>query len=471
MDLVVALIMSLAELDYIEKALDTLKSQQIQLEMISKLLKIEFTEILNLHSTDHLNIVTRVKGEASLKEKILRRSYYKKYNDPKELIYQLSDLIGVRIECRFQQNEYEIYDMLTKHFNTRDEYGHYYNELNPNVKLCLDEKQPEKQNNGFKIFRIDGYITDTDTDLPFELQIKSLVNTFWSEVEHKIIYKNYSFLMMDELLTEMLHSIKNSLSLLDKQLLSIYQNVEQLSTRTDNMKHEILEAVLSRLCNDVFSQKLKEQMGFNINIKKDIQTLVNYTFLAPGEHLATVGGTDQFDYILTVLERISNLANSPIQFNVPIQFESEPVYRSMFAKRIGPYLIEAMNKEFHWNLFFKMLMEIEPQNNVGDFEKFIGFLELAYQRTPSFFQLRQPLYIHLGDDAEAVLDDLMQVVAECMIEIDDIECIYAKGVEQIGISLAEVLVNIIEDLTSYDIWLIKKEEVLSQLREKIINSL
>ena len=190
----------------------------------------EFTEIMSLYTMDYLNITTRVKGRNSLKEKILRQGYYKKYNDPIRLIYQLSDLIGVRIECRFEQDERAIYKILKKHFNVRNEDGYYYNEMNPNVKLSLDGRQPQKQKNGFKIFRIDGLVTDTDTDLPFELQIKSLVNSFWGEIEHKIIYKNYNFLLVDDLLIEMMHSIKNNLALLDKQLLTIYRNVEQRQT-------------------------------------------------------------------------------------------------------------------------------------------------------------------------------------------------------------------------------------------------
>ena len=458
--------MSLAELKYIEKALSTLTKQQKQLEMIARLLKIEFTEILNLNTTEYLNIVTRVKGEDSLKEKILRRNYYKRYNDPLRLIYQLSDLIGVRIECRFQQDEYQIYDILKKHFQIRDEKGYYYNELNPNIKLSLDGKQPQIQKNGFKIFRLDGLITDTDTDLPFELQIKSLVNTFWSEVEHKIIYKNYSFLMMDDLLTEMLHSIKNNLSLLDKQLLSIYQNVEQMNTSSENLQRDALENVLTRLCNEVFSKKLKKQMGFNVNIKKDIQTILSYTFITAGKNFAPQD-QNEFGYLMIILERISTISNSEIEFNVPIIFEREPILTTPFAKKIAPYFMDVMDKEFHWNLFFKMLTELEPQNNVADFEMFLGFLEQAYQYNPAFLQIRHFLYAQLDDTADDVINDLMSVVATCMIEIDDINCIYEKGVEQIGISLAEVMVKIIPRLTSYDTWLACREEVLLKLASKI----
>ena len=87
--------MQLAEFRYIDKALSTLDKEREQLEVISKLLQMEFTEIMNLYPMDYLNITTRVKGRDSLKEKILRQGYYKKYNDPIRLIYQLSDLIGV----------------------------------------------------------------------------------------------------------------------------------------------------------------------------------------------------------------------------------------------------------------------------------------------------------------------------------------------------------------------------------------
>ena len=229
----------LAEFRYIDKALTTLDEKHDQLEVISKLLQMEFTEIMKLYTMDYLNITTRVKSRDSLKEKILRQGYYKKYNDPIRLIYQLSDLIGVRIECRFEQDERAIYKMLKKHFNIRNEEGYYYNEMNPNVKLSLDGRQPQKQKNGFKIFRIDGIVTDTNTDLPFELQIKSLVNSFWGEIEHKIIYKNYNYLLVDDLLIEMMHSIKNNLALLDKQLLTIYRNVEQRQTDEDYQRKNI----------------------------------------------------------------------------------------------------------------------------------------------------------------------------------------------------------------------------------------
>lgn len=456
----------LAEFRYIEKALETLDRKSDQLQVISTLLQIEFTEIINLYNVDYLNITSRVQSHDSLKEKILRRGYYKKYNDPKRLIYHLSDLIGVRIECRFEQDEREIYKLLKKHFNIRNEAGFYYNEMNPNIKLSLDGRQPQKQKNGFKIFRIDGLVTDTDTDLPFELQIKSLVNSFWGEIEHKIIYKNYSYLLVDDLLIEMMHSIKNNLALLDKQLLTIYRNVEQHQTDKDYQKKG-LEDMLAKMCNDVFAKQLKDSIGMNVNIKKACQTIMKYTFSPTGNFDVQ----DISETLLKALERISEISNSKVEFNVPISFERSPKYSTDFQQIVGPYFIDVMNKEFHCNLFFKILFEIEPQDNVGDFEKFLGFLEQAYQTTPALIRLKKILYAQLDDHADKIINELMKTLAHSIVAIDDIECIYEDSINRTTAILTDVLRDITTQITLPEQWTSQQAEIVAELKERVIEEI
>ena len=453
----------LAEFRYIDKALTILDEKHDQLEVISKLLQMEFTEIMKLYTMDYLNITTRVKSRDSLKEKILRQGYYKKYNDPIRLIYQLSDLIGVRIECRFEQDERAIYKMLKKHFNIRNEEGYYYNEMNPNVKLSLDGRQPQKQKNGFKIFRIDGIVTDTNTDLPFELQIKSLVNSFWGEIEHKIIYKNYNYLLVDDLLIEMMHSIKNNLALLDKQLLTIYRNVEQRQTDEDYQR-KTLEDVMAKMCNDVFAKQLKEQIGMNVNIKKACQTIMKYTF-SPTEMLEF---TEMSESLIKALERISEIANENVEFNVPITFSREPIYSTTFAQIVGPYFRDVMNKEFHWNLFFKILFAIEPQDSVDDFEKFLGFLETAYQTSPTMTRLKKVLYSQLDEHADEVLTAFNETVAHAIVIIDDVECVYEDKITKVASIMTDSLREVTATITTYDQWTIEKEGVLEELKARLL---
>lgn len=459
-------ILPLAEFKYIEKALTTLDKKNDQLQIISTLLQIEFEQIVNLYDIEYLNITSRVKSHDSLKEKILRQGYYKKYNDPLRLIYHLSDLIGVRIECRFEQDEREIYKILKKHFNIRNEQGYYYNEMNPNIKLSLDGRQPQKQKNGFKIYRIDGIITDTNTDLPFELQIKSLVNTFWGEIEHKIIYKNYSYLLVDDLLKEMLHSIKNNLALLDKQLLTIYRNVEQHQTDEDYQRKGF-EDMLAKMCNDVFAKQLKASIGMNVNIKKACQTIMKYTFSATG-NLEVYHKTNS---LIKALERLSEISKQTVQFNAPIKFEREPIYATKFQEIVGPYFIDVMNKEFHWNLFFIMLFEIEPQDNVGDFEKFIGFLEQAYQNAPTITRLKKVLYAQLEDDADIIMEEMMVLLAQNIITTDDIECIYEDSINEINSVIINFLRDLTNQITTLKEWNKQKETLLIELNEQFKEAL
>ena len=92
--------MSLKEFEYIDGSLEILKEITPTLNMLSDELINYFENILNRYDQDYLNVNSRVKTEYSLREKIIRNKYLKRYKTPKELIHNLSDLIGVRLECR-----------------------------------------------------------------------------------------------------------------------------------------------------------------------------------------------------------------------------------------------------------------------------------------------------------------------------------------------------------------------------------
>lgn len=211
--------MGLLEFDFIEESIDKLKSMSSTLELIGDELEGYFEGILDYKEEDYINVTSRVKSESSLREKIIRNRYLKKYNEASNLIHNLSDLIGVRIECRFIEDENKIYRVLRRYFNKTDDKVYYYNKENPNITLKLNEKQPKKPKNGFEIYRIDGKFNYLDRQIKFELQIKSLVNIFWSEIEHKVIYKNNTYLLGDSFLKDMMLSIKNNLIMIDNQLI------------------------------------------------------------------------------------------------------------------------------------------------------------------------------------------------------------------------------------------------------------
>ena len=136
----------------------------------------EITQILNsvLHEYDDelVDIHTRIKSPTSLKEKIIRNKLYKEYDSPEKILDNLSDLIGIMIECRFNRNEVELFDILKKKFDQKNSDGMYYCPQYSNMYLDLKHEQPQKQKNGQEIYRIDGKYVLEGKSINFELQIK-----------------------------------------------------------------------------------------------------------------------------------------------------------------------------------------------------------------------------------------------------------------------------------------------------------
>ncbi len=264
----------------------------------------------------------------------------------------------------------------------------------------------------------------------------------------------------------MMHSIKNNLALLDKQLLSIYRNVEQRQTDGDYQRRNLEEA-MAKMCNDIFAAQLKEQLGMNVNIKKACQTIMKYTFFPNGMfEIQTVS-----DSLIKALERLSEISNDKVEFNVPIVFSREPVYHSTFSQLIGPYFREVMNKEFHWNLFFKILFEIEPQDSVDDFEKFLSFLEQIYQTSPAITRLKKTLSSQFEDKAPLIMDTLIETLADTIILIDDVECIYEHNLTKVTSIMAETLRDITSQISTYDQWLVQEETVLLEFKQNLLEEL
>ena len=63
-----------------------------------------FNDIL-LNCDFFINTTARIKTEDSIREKLLRNNYYYIFSKYKVAIENLPDLIGIRVECRFIDDE------------------------------------------------------------------------------------------------------------------------------------------------------------------------------------------------------------------------------------------------------------------------------------------------------------------------------------------------------------------------------
>ena len=389
-----------------------------------------------------LNISSRVKTADSLKEKIFRNNFYLKYKTPEELISNLSDLIGLRIECRFIQDEDDVYSKVLKEFNVPGKDGYYHTEDNTDVELKLDEKQPQTQKNGFRIYKIDGRYTRKEMVIKFELQIKSLVNVFWGEAEHKVLYKNYKYLLSESLFRDIMYSLKENLHMVDKQLMILYNHLKELDEADIDKRKEQLETILSKIIYDIYSEKTKKEFGIVLDYRKSCDILVSYV-LKQNEF------NDPMNYdnvYLKVLSRLYQLREKDLDLNEYIEFEREICFEDEFSRKIGKAILEIINKDFKWNLFFKILFMIESGSNADEFEKFIIFLR---DRFLNNLKLSEGLNSRFSqEEKKEITMYIMDLIADTFIAKREIEFINDDNIncmnEKINITLRKVM--------SYDMW-------------------
>ncbi|MGL5328715.1 MAG: GTP pyrophosphokinase [Peptostreptococcaceae bacterium] len=450
--------MSLREFEYIDESIELLNDLSPTLNILSDELVNYFEALLNKYDQESLNINSRVKSDNSLREKIIRNKYLKKYKTSDELIHNLSDLIGLRIECRFIEEERKIYKILKNHFNESDDDIYYYNEENENIRIRLDKEQPRKQKNGFEIYRIDGVFIYGDKKIKFETQIKSMVNIFWSDIEHNVIYKNNAYMIMDKFLSDVFSSIKTNLTMIDNQLSSVYKTFSTNNIKDKEYKQKSMEKFLAKIAYDTFAEKMKEDIGFIVDFKKPCETIVNYSFNKNQE-----GFDISEDATIKGLIRINEISKKEIDFNSKIRFGKMPQFEDEFCERLGNFIISKLNCEFIWNLFFRILFEIEPLNNKKDFENFILFIK---EKVVSI-KHQAKLELNFKSNSKHILNDIYMQVVDTLIEIDSIEIIYEENLDNINNLTKKVINDICKNIDTYKEYESKKEKYMEHIDKRI----
>ena len=459
--------MNIKEFDYLEIALNELTNNQEVLIKASIDLEKIFFNILDESYCDFSNISCRVKSTESLREKILRNHYYKRYPNANDLIFKLSDLIGIRIECRFGDDEKKIYRFLKKYFNKKLDDDFYCSDNYNNIFLKLSGKQPQKQQNGFTIYMIDGKLLYENLLIPFELQIKSLTNMFWSEIEHQIIYKNSNYVIEDQFLKDIMNSIKNNLTMIDNQLLTVLRHVESKKVKTNVSNKRNLQEIVSKLIYDMFSSKMKESIDMTINFKDSCETIVEYVFFKND----ISNDSDYTKVLINALNRLNLISDEQLDFNSHLIFERSVVYDHPFKKILGEYFEQVMNSEFNWNLFFRILFSLEPLDNAGDFEKFLSYLKVSYTESKYINKQKDILISRFDNDFLIIEDAVKEQIAKTLVSIDKINIVYDYVIEEVNAAVEYIYKYIYDNINTLEQWFNNSEAILSHLNTEIIESL
>lgn len=387
-------------------------------------------------SDNYIGNNSRIKQDLSLRNKIVQRKYYLEFDNAEAIIENLTDLIGITIECRFKEDEQKIYELLKSQFDVIN--GAYSKAKNDElIYMNFAMEQPQVQSNGFDIYRIDGYYELEGVRTNFELQIRSLINTFWSGIEHEVIYKNNNYIMFDSFLKELLISVKGNLDIIDSQLTQIYSEMKHKDNESIGMDGTNFKAFLSKEVNNMFAQKLKEASHIDLDIKKISALIGHYLYLedfVTSDHPQLV--------MLSMFEKIDLIAKMEMDFTKAIYFKDDFEYRNEFERIFGNYCYRVINSDFDWHVLFVMLFVLRDDETSHKFYNFIQFIQNLILE-PRWFE---SITNEISDGLE--LTDLQAriytLVGQSIVKQNSVEAIYEENLYNIMVNVRQAL----EDLAS-----------------------
>ena len=440
--------MKLELFDFIDETLMMIEDKKESIEEVADSLEKFFTDSFFIN--DHfLNVNYRIKSAESLREKILRYNFYLKYETPENLINNLSDLIGFRIECRFIEDEIKIYNDIVKLFKIKEEDGFYSSTLNSNILLQLDEKQPQIQKNGFEIYKIDGKYCKDDITINFELQIKALVNVFWGEIDHRVLYKNFNYMLTEDFFRDIMSSIKDNLTMIDRQLMLVFDHLNGMDASKSNTKELQLKGLLSKIIHDIYIVKIRQEIGFVVDFKKSTDVIVDYIFMKDGPEKSE----NYSENFIRILNRLNDIGDKDVVFNRYIDFEREIFFNDEFTRKIGSNILKVINKDFRWNLFFRIIFDIEKGSQAKDFEKFMIFIRYRFhERIMNILEEKNIDEKEKEEIAESILDNIALNFCGNL----DVDFLCDCSVSALNSKVEECFL----DIHNFDDWIEKKKNII-----------
>ena len=428
--------MKLELFKYIDDVLDLFEYHRQELVSINKEVRNYFSDVLK-DDERALNLSTRIKTPQSLREKLIRRNYYIKYPTPFEGFKKVPDLIGLRIECRFIKDEKEIYQKIIDEFRIYCGKGYYASNINKNIRLNLEDIQPQVLNNGFKIYKLDGLYKNSKTSYSFELQIKSLVNLFWGEIDHKILYKNYNYMIVEDFFRDIMHSIIDNLFMVDKQLMILYDHVTNSDASGKDPAEKQLKVLLSKIIHDVFINKIYGELGFVFNIKVSTDIIVEFIFMKLKKNKENSYGED----FISLINRINEISTLDMNLEEYINVDEKPKFYDSFTRNIGNLILASLNKDFEWNIFFKIITTIDKESDNQIFEDFIHFVR--YQYTLLILNLFENFDLS-EDDKRDIENFILNLVIDKFKNNTTLEFLMVKSINKINFILESLKFSEIE---------------------------
>ncbi len=321
----------------------------------------------NIYKDYKCIVQTRVKSSMSLKEKIYRKNYFNKYSDKssQEFILNLPDLIGVRVICFLNSEEEEYYNKLKSSFKKVDE-KNWEKKLEDDECLSLQlHNQPEFQKNGHTIYRISGKWTVRGMSYPLELQIKSMVHSFWGEMEHSMFYKNYQCVISDRLFSSEMNNIATHLELIDRELGELQdhynRNEEERIKEIKEMTMLIIEKKFKRIFETLY--------GCGIDLREVYQLIVDIFFTSARTLKQSI---DKMNEIINKINTIEEEDIKVVQSHITKKVNKVKFTDNYFefGERIHNCVVG--NGDVYWISFYSLFSVLFTENYNSSYEENLG---------------------------------------------------------------------------------------------------
>ncbi|MEQ3345815.1 GTP pyrophosphokinase [Peptoniphilus senegalensis] len=422
--------MKLELFNYIDDVLDLFDYHRIELAGVNKELKKYFSDLL-IDDDRLTNITTRIKTQESLREKLIRRNFFMRFPDPVRGFKYIQDLVGIRVECRFIKDEEALYKKIIEDFTIKSDRGYYKSNKNKKIRLKLDDPQPQTLANGFTMYKLDGEYDTGSFIYCFELQIKSFVNVFWGEIDHKLLYKNYNYIITEGFFREIMNSINDNLKMIDKQLMILYDHVKKQDASETISAENQLKTLLSKILHDVFTRKIHDELGLFINIKIITDVVVDYLFMKSSKNKDLSYGENFIDLI----NKINSVSGKDLNVEEYIVCEKEPKYYDSFSKGVTKVLVRVINNDLDWNILFKIIKLITQESYGEIFTEFIIFVRYEYMTSMAKLFESKKLS---KDDQDELKNNFLSAVVDEFREKPSIDFLLDESLKKFNSVLCEI---------------------------------
>jgi len=179
------------------------------------------TTLLDLNQIKISNMTLRIKTEEALKNKIL-------YKDKYDHIEEITDILGCRIVVLFESDVDRIFDLINENFE---------------IIEIVDKRKKHKVNHiefGYTSLHLVVKFTDSRCrlveyqkylDIQFEIQLRTVLQHAWAEVEHGLGYKSYYEPPME--IKRKLNRLAANLEILDEEFEDIRYGIALYNSSID----------------------------------------------------------------------------------------------------------------------------------------------------------------------------------------------------------------------------------------------